>query len=414
MGLGEGCADVGLKREFCWRSSACGSNDSTMARPINFLRARAELGCWMLLVAGGLPLSCEAASLADNFGTATPLTGILSVVGSNILATAEPFEPAHAGEPAHHSVWATWTATVTGSYSVSTTNSFTSGGARMDTVLAVYTGSALTNLVPVVDNDDMEPFNVWSRVVFRAYAGETFQIAVDGVGATGIGTIHLQFDRGGPFMEPWTATNITGQIISSSDFNHQLVIVDIWETTCGACIEELPDLVHLYNVLHPRGYSMVGLSGDPNIDLVRNYYDGVPPPYLIGMNNAIVTASLGGPFGLGPFGFPTKFMVDQEGRIVAHYLGAAPVLTTSFSFYSSVVEPLLRPPPTVSLLASRAGDAIRVSWPTGVSGFRVQSADDPTAVAWNDIRSNVQTNGDRYEVILPANASAQFFRLKKP
>ena len=66
------------------------------------------------------------ATLADYFLDATPLTGLTNAVGSNALATAEAFEPAHAGEAANHSLWAVWTPAVTGTYSISTSNSSSS------------------------------------------------------------------------------------------------------------------------------------------------------------------------------------------------------------------------------------------------------------------------------------------------
>src|SRR2546425_197361 len=87
-----------------------------------------------------LGIRSEAATLADNFADAIPLSGFTNAVGSNVGATAEPLEPAHAGEPAAHSVWALWTATTTGAYCISTSNSLTASRLWMDTVLAVYTG----------------------------------------------------------------------------------------------------------------------------------------------------------------------------------------------------------------------------------------------------------------------------------
>src|SRR5437867_6692075 len=174
-----------------------------------------------MLTSGLGTLRSGGATLADNFSAATPLAGLTNASGSNAGATAEPFEPAHAGEPANHSVWALWTARATGSYCVSTSNSLTSSRLWMDTVLAVYTGNALTNLTPVVSNDDLEPFNTWSRVVFRAYAGESFYIAVDGIGPNGVGTINLQIALGGPQMPPWTALDLKGQAIGSADYGNQ-------------------------------------------------------------------------------------------------------------------------------------------------------------------------------------------------
>src|SRR5262249_21991286 len=51
-----------------------------------------------------------------------------------------------------------------------------------DTILAVYTGTALTNLTAVASNDDADPADgiLTSLVTFPTVAGQTYRIAVDG------------------------------------------------------------------------------------------------------------------------------------------------------------------------------------------------------------------------------------------
>ena len=96
-------------------------------------------------------------------------------------------EPDHAGEPASHSVWFTWTPDVGGPVAISTCSSFYS----LDTVLAVYTGSAVDSLTPVVANDDAPATEGFpgcaganSEVRFAAAVGTSYKIAVDSTGGT--------------------------------------------------------------------------------------------------------------------------------------------------------------------------------------------------------------------------------------
>ena len=60
-------------------------------------------------------------------------------------------------------------------------------GSDFDTLLAVYTGTAVNNLNLVASNDDVNILNdLTSQVTFSAQAGQTYYIAVDGYGgATG-------------------------------------------------------------------------------------------------------------------------------------------------------------------------------------------------------------------------------------
>jgi uncharacterized delta-60 repeat protein len=85
----------------------------------------------------------------DNFAAATVLNGVWGSTNvNNILATAEPGEPSHAGYAANASVWYQWTAPQDGEVELDTF------GSQVDTVLSVYTGSSLTTLSQVAANDD--------------------------------------------------------------------------------------------------------------------------------------------------------------------------------------------------------------------------------------------------------------------
>ena len=68
----------------------------------------------------------------------------------------ESGEPDHAGDPGGHSIWFAWTPAETGQVAISTCNGFGS----LDSVLAVYTGSAIGALTPVAANDDTASWEV--------------------------------------------------------------------------------------------------------------------------------------------------------------------------------------------------------------------------------------------------------------
>ena len=98
-----------------------------------------------------------------------------AVSGTNLFATREPGEPNHAGQPGGRSVWYSWTALVSG---VATFNTV---GSTFDTLLAVYTGTVVSNLTAVASDDDSGGFFT-SAVTFNAVAGTQYQIAIDGFG----------------------------------------------------------------------------------------------------------------------------------------------------------------------------------------------------------------------------------------
>jgi hypothetical protein len=104
------------------------------------------------------------------------------VVGHNVGATWEEFEPYHWDSTGEHSVWWRWQAPASGIVTINTV------GSSFDTILAAYTGSAMLNLSLVANNNDYS--GVTSQISFFATAGTIYRIAVDGYG-TASGNISL-------------------------------------------------------------------------------------------------------------------------------------------------------------------------------------------------------------------------------
>lgn len=116
----------------------------------------------------------------DDFQDAEVLTGSsASATGSNVDASLQTGEPDHRNGNGSHSIWYRWTAPGSGSTTIELC------GSDFDTVLAVYTGSAVNALTEVASNDDSgdpDCSTLNSRVIFDATLGVTYHIAVDGYG----------------------------------------------------------------------------------------------------------------------------------------------------------------------------------------------------------------------------------------
>ena len=144
--------------------------------------------------AGSIVLNVrESLEPNDDFTERLTLVGRTNRIrASNVGAGKEPGEPNHGGNAGGRSVWWSWTARVDGPVMVSTRNS------DFDTALAVYTGSTISSLVLIGENDDSDPLHpeIGSHVEFLAIAGQTYQIAVDGyrdeTGSIGTGQLALE------------------------------------------------------------------------------------------------------------------------------------------------------------------------------------------------------------------------------
>jgi hypothetical protein len=142
-------------------------------------------GIYTLVHTGGrLNLAKSLASAPrpfhDDFVNGALLVGdYVSVRTSTVGATRQPGEPNHAVEPGTGgSVWWAWLANETATYRIDTL------GSAIDTRLAVYEGTTMLSLRPVVSNDDDGEFPT-SRVLLNATKGTIYVFAVEGKSAPG-------------------------------------------------------------------------------------------------------------------------------------------------------------------------------------------------------------------------------------
>lgn len=136
------------------------------------------------------------APLNDDFADAITLSGSFPIArtgDSNVDATEEVDEPLYFppyddDATMRATVWYRWDADVTGPIAVSLE------GSDYDTVVMIYTGTALTDLVVIAADDDGAPTPPASLATFSATSGTTYWIQVGGyTGATGSIAIGIDY-----------------------------------------------------------------------------------------------------------------------------------------------------------------------------------------------------------------------------
>ncbi len=179
----------------------------------------------------------------DAFANSIALN-LAGVSGTTVGATRETGEPEHvsSGAGAARSIWYRWTAPADGTLELRTE------GSSYDSLLAVYTGTAVSGLTGLAANDDIGGGPLWSRVSLQVSAGTTYRIAVDGYqGRTGSVALSGTFTAGStpppppppePPVEPppeppapdrpvnddfasATALDLVGAIGTSTDATHE-------------------------------------------------------------------------------------------------------------------------------------------------------------------------------------------------
>lgn len=121
-----------------------------------------------------------AAAANDNFANATLISGNLplKLAGNSTTATREPGEPFVTNTLAAASIWWKFTPTQDQEILVDTL------GTSFDTLLGVYTGSAVNALTLVAGNNNIDASILQSRLSFFAKANTTYSIVADGIAGT--------------------------------------------------------------------------------------------------------------------------------------------------------------------------------------------------------------------------------------
>ena len=115
--------------------------------------------------------------------------------------------------------------------------------------------------------------------------------------------------------------NLDGEYMTLASFKGKYVLLDFWGTWCGWCIKGIPDMKEYYAKYKDR-IEFVGIDCR---DTEEKWKEGVAKHELPWTNlyngdgQEIVIA-------YGVQGYPTKIIIDPEGKIVEAFLGEDPAL----------------------------------------------------------------------------------------
>lgn len=120
---------------------------------------------------------------------------------------------------------------------------------------------------------------------------------------------------------------IDGQPIQLSQFKGKYLLLDFWGSWCAPCRASNPHLKELYAKYKDKGFEILGIACEklPNLtDAVNSWKkavtaDGITWPQVIN-NEEPMKTNLIQLYGID--GYPTKILIDNNGNIIARWLGA--------------------------------------------------------------------------------------------
>jgi cytochrome c biogenesis protein CcmG, thiol:disulfide interchange protein DsbE len=122
----------------------------------------------------------------------------------------------------------------------------------------------------------------------------------------------------GKIAADFKLTDLAGRSISLSSLRGKVVFLNIWATWCAPCREEMPSIESLYEALRKdKDFVVLAVSQDTSgRKAVASYVkeNDLRFTVLLDPQNEVSEA-------YGISGIPETFIINRDGRIVAHHLG---------------------------------------------------------------------------------------------
>jgi peroxiredoxin len=153
------------------------------------------------------------------------------------------------------------------------------------------------------------------RAIFSV--GAVLALALSGCGSGRVAKAPGSAPASAPDFE---LKDVDGKAFRLSEAKGTVRLVDFWATWCAPCREEIPMFKDLHATYGSKGFTLVGIAmDDEGVAKVKPFVDENKIPYLTLIGNDDVAQSFG-----GIVGFPSKFLVDRDGKIVETWVGEVP------------------------------------------------------------------------------------------
>lgn len=129
----------------------------------------------------------------------------------------------------------------------------------------------------------------------------------------------MELQSGNALAPDFTLKNLEGKEVSLSDFKGKWVIIDFWGSWCGWCIKGFPQLKDAYEQYKPE-LEIIGVDCNESEENWRKGVEKYELPWVHVYNPANTDVLVN----YGVQGFPTKVIVNPEGKIANITVGEDP------------------------------------------------------------------------------------------
>jgi len=130
-------------------------------------------------------------------------------------------------------------------------------------------------------------------------------------------------------------TTIDGKKFNESNLRGKVLVINFWFKSCGPCVAEMPSLNKLRNEFRGKDVLFIGFSTDADHTLKVDYLNSSRFLFNIVPNSKNVAKQ----FYFD--GYPTTYIVDQDGKVVKAWTGYGIGLTDPYSVAKPLINQLL-------------------------------------------------------------------------
>jgi len=111
-------------------------------------------------------------------------------------------------------------------------------------------------------------------------------------------------------------TDASGKTVKLQDYRGKVVLLDFWATWCTGCKKEIPWFAEFEKTYGAKGLAVVGVSMDEGgWKVLKPFLAETHVPYQILLGDDAMAQR----YGIETM--PDTFLIDQEGKVAAAYLG---------------------------------------------------------------------------------------------
>ncbi|MDQ6969046.1 MAG: TlpA disulfide reductase family protein [Mariprofundus sp.] len=136
----------------------------------------------------------------------------------------------------------------------------------------------------------------------------------------------------GALATDYSLPDLTGELQALP--KGEVILLNFWATWCPPCRKEIPSMADLHDKYAPQGLKIIAISVDKRSDDLAKFVAEYRMPFQVlhDADGAVARR-------YGVFRYPESFLIDRDGKVVHHLVGAVEWMSVSVT---KTVEKMLQ------------------------------------------------------------------------